>query len=125
MVAYPAGLASKAATPAAGFALQNATPTIISWTAPADGANHRAEILGEVVISSTETGGSIQVQFTCPDGGTRTLNLINGGLGAGIQVAAFAGNNSFIIASGSTVNVNQSTALTAGAATAYLEIWGS
>lgn len=125
MVAYSSGLAKQAATAAAGFALQNATPTILSWTAPADGNNHRVMIIGQVAVSSGETGGVVQVQFTDPGGSSRTLSLINGGLGSGTQVAAFAGNNSMIVQSGSTVNINQSTALTAGAATVYLEIWGS
>ena len=125
MVNYGPFLTRQAATAAAGFALQNATPTILTWTAPADGNNHRVEILGEVSISSNETGGLVQVQFTDPGGSSRTLTLINGGLGSGVQVASFAGNNSFVIQSGSAVNINQSTALTGGAATAYLEIWGS
>ena len=122
---FGSGLQLQAATPVAGFALQNATPNILTWTAPADGANHRAEIIGEVAISSGETGGQIQVQFTDPGGTSRTLQLVNGGLGSGVQVASFAGNNSFVVKSGTAVNVNQSSALTGGAATAYLEIWGS
>ena len=41
-----------ASTPAAGFALINGTTTILSWTAPADGKNHRLSVFASAHISS-------------------------------------------------------------------------
>jgi hypothetical protein len=120
--ASPTPLQIQAATPAAGFALQNGTPTIISWTAPNDGQNHRVLILGEVSISVLEVGGAIQAAYTPPAGGAQVATLNAGGLGISVSALTVFAR---VVGPGTTVQVNQSSALTAGTATVWAEIWGS
>lgn len=116
-------LAVQAATPVAGFALQNGTPGIISWTAPNDGKQHRFTVLASLNVASGETGGQVTVTYQPPSGGfTPGQQVFAGGLGAGTASGAPV---SGIVGPGTTVFVLQATALTAGAATVWAEIWGS
>lgn len=108
----------------AGFALQNGTPTILSWTAPNDGQMHRVMVLATLDVSSAETGGAIGVTFTDPAGNALAgANVIGAGKGAGV-VAPNPGVTGMLIKGGTTVSLVQSTALTVGAAMLYGEIWG-
>jgi hypothetical protein len=115
-----------ASTGPAGFALQNATPVILSYTFPNDGNLHRLFIGGSMNVTSAETGG--QVTYTCspPAGGAVTGTVL---FAAGSGVApnlGSLGNRTLVVAgSGTTVTVQQATALTAGAAVVWVEIWGS
>lgn len=117
------GLQQVASTGASGFALQNATPNIISWTAPNDGQEHRFLLLGNENVTVAETGGQVNVTFTRADGSGQNSAPIFGGT-AGLGYHGI-GNNSGIVAPGTTVMVNQNTALTVGAATVWVEIWAS
>jgi hypothetical protein len=118
-----AGLALQAATPLAGFALQNATPNILTWTAPADGQQHRVLVLGEVRVTSAQTGGAIGLTFTYPDGSASPSASVNaGGSGTGYHGLA---NSVFLVAPGTTVTLAQTSAQSAGAAILYAELWGS
>jgi hypothetical protein len=112
----------QAATPAAGFALQNGTPTILTWTPPNDGKLHRFIVFASLVVGSAETGGAIAQGFTDPSGVSRSQALFNGGLGAGF---ASPNNFSYTVQGGQPVTIAQSSALTVGAATLWAEIWGS
>jgi hypothetical protein len=111
-----------ATTGEAGFALQNATPTILTWTAPSDGQLHRVFVIGNAHVTSAETGGGVQLSFNLPDGLAATSQILNSGLAAGNQNGNFQTKT---VGPGSTVSVSQSSALTAGAATFWGEIWGS
>lgn len=123
---YPFGavppLQLQATTGIGGFALQNATPTILSWTAPNDGNMHRFQIVGTLIVTSAETGGEVEILFT-PPGGTQQAkvfaspNVAPGTYNATIQAGT--------IGPGTTVLLSQVTALTAGAASVTGEIWGS
>ena len=44
-----------------GFMLQNATPNILSWTAPNDGNMHRLIVFATLHVTSSETGGKVLV----------------------------------------------------------------
>lgn len=118
--AAPLGLV--AATPLAGFALQNATPTILSWTAPNDGRYHRIHAFGQLYVATAETGGATQVMTTMPDGQTWNPVMIAGGQGAGAH--AFA-QDQWIIGAGTEFSIVQTAPLTAGAAVAFIELWAS
>ena len=118
-----AAMSLQAATPVAGFALQNGTPTILTWTPPNDGLEHRFIIQAAISVASTETGGALIVTGTNPDGTAFSHVLTSGGSAAGdVQPGNFFMR---VSKAGSVVTVQQSTALTAGAATAWAEIWGS
>lgn len=121
MVALGVG-SLQATTGTGGFALQNATPTIVTWTPPNDGQMHRFEVFGLVNITSGETGGQIKITFTDPGGNARSINLQAGSAAAGGQPFAAC---AYTCQGGSAVSVVQATALTAGAAVAWAEIWGS
>jgi len=114
-------LQNVAATAAGGFALQNATPTIISWTVPNDGANHRVFIAGTSDTTVAATGGAVTVQSKAPDGTQHSETLI----AANQAVGGKSGTVSTIVQAGSTVSVLQSSALTAGTETVWAEIWAA
>jgi hypothetical protein len=117
----PAGYGLLAATPAAGFALQNGTPTILTYTFPADGNQHRVLIPSSLQVTSAETGGAVSAEIVPPGGGSPALPS----LAAAAQAAGnHVGSTMAICGSGTTVSVNQTSALTAGAALFWAEIWG-
>lgn len=118
---FPAAgiLVQVATTGTAGFALQNATPTILSWTAPNDGNAHVVAPFGNVHISSAETGGVISGTFTDPGGNSGNAQLDAGGHGA--STVTFNGKQ-IMIGPGTTFSIVQ-TALTIGAATVWCSIW--
>jgi hypothetical protein len=115
------GLAQVAETPAAGTPLINGTQTLLSWTAPNDGQLHTVIVAGQINITGAETGGQITFNVT----GAAPLTAValqNGGHAAG-QAALTA--CAFVVGPGATVNVNQNTALTAGAATFFGSLWAA
>lgn len=124
-VAAAAGLGKLAATPLAGFALQNGTPTIISWTAPNDGKLHRFLLSATQHVTSAQTGGGVNVTYTAPDGSAGTLFPFGAGNGVGVSGPLAASQGPVEVEAGSTVTVVQGGALTAGAATVWAELWGS
>jgi hypothetical protein len=122
------GLAKVAATPVAGFALQNATPGILSWTAPNDGAMHRCEFWTFLNVSVIEVGGQVQVTVTPPNGVQQTISQF----AAGKAVGTYHGDGTgfgdlwgLMVEAGTTVTLAQTSALTSGAATVWAEIWAS
>lgn len=121
--AWAAGMTLLATTGASGFALQNGTPTILTWTAPNDGQIHRIIASGSVYVSIAETGGHVTLGGTLPNGqALNAQNISTGGFGVGVVVS---GPIMTYIAAGTTVTVVQASALTAGAAVLFAEIWGS
>lgn len=116
------GLQLVAATPNAGFALQNATPTILSWTAPNDGQKHHFLVYCTIVVAVTEVGGA--VGLTSVLGGQSGSPQINAGAAAG--PALVNGNyRAGICDPGSTVSIAQTSALTGGTATLWAAIWAA
>ena len=114
----------QATTGEAGFALQDATPVILSWTAPNDGNLHRTTVASIISISAAITGGQIRVEAYPPDGaGLASSTIYTGTNGPFSAFATFT--PVFTIGPGTTVQVVQTSAVTAGAATLWAEIWGS
>lgn len=106
----------------AGTPLVNGTPTVLSWTAPADGQEHRAFVIATLHVTGAATGGALHVTGTTPDGtGAANPQM----LPASEAVGVFQNIVTLIVASGSVVALVQTTALTAGAALLWAEIWGS
>jgi hypothetical protein len=119
----PAYLTMVATTGTAGVALQNATPTFLTWTAPNDGSMHRLVVFSEMNVASTETGGLVNVGFNDPAGGARTRQLYAAGLASGFQEPAGVTPMLNLVAPGSVCTLTQGSALTAGAATMWAEFW--
>lgn len=104
-----------------GFALQNATPTILTWTAPNDGNMHVVTVVAEEVVTTAETGGLVVVSFTDPAGTARTPTAF--AAGAGIGATFFF--NAYLIQPNTAASLAQTSALTAGAAKVYAQIWAA
>lgn len=124
MVAYGISqLMQKVATTSlAGYALVNGTPTILTWTAPNDGQMHRINVVAEQVTTSTATAGATSMTHEYPNGTGASPGIFGGG-DTTSQLRQFQTDR--LIASGSVVTVQQSTALTGGAVTFWAEIWAS
>jgi hypothetical protein len=117
-----AGVLSLAAsTGPGGFTLVNGTPNILTWTAPGDGALHRFMIFGAMDVTSAETGGLVGVTATYPDGAVAGWTLFADNQVAGANYSGYTAP--LITKAGTTVTVQQYTALTAGAAVLWAEIW--
>lgn len=118
------GIPLQASTGTAGYALVNGTGTIISWTAPADGALHRAALFGSLHCTVTATGGLINASWTGPDGTAATHTFYSAGQTAGSPIQP-GGAYLITVQAGTTVSIAQGSALTGGAASLWAEIWGS
>jgi hypothetical protein len=113
-----APLSLVATTYIAGFTLINGTPIILTWTAPNDGNMHQVLLFGQLVVSSLQTGGAVNLNYNDPAGTGRVQQLFAGGLAAGNNVPPVTPRT---VAPGSTVTVTQ-TAQTAGASILYLSM---
>lgn len=116
------GLSLVASTPVAGFALQNATPTIITWTAPNDGALHRVVAVVSLHVTSNETGGAVNLSVTLPDGTARLPAVLAGGTAIGTLAGNYTVSH---VQANTTVTLQQSSALTVGAAVVWADLWAS
>lgn len=115
------GMSTLATTGLGGFALQNATPTILTWNVPNDGAMHQFWISESTVVTVAQTGGILTLAWTSPDGGARTVQVDAGSHGTGLANTSFTGR---VCAPNTTVTLSQTSAQTAGTATAYATIVG-
>lgn len=115
-------LALQAATPAAGFALQNATPTVLSWTAPADGLLHRVAVFAALDVTVATTGGALFVGYHDPAGTFTEHQLYAAAQAVGSPAPA---SYNIMVQAGQSVQILQTSAMTAGAAALWAEIWGS
>lgn len=113
-----------ATTGPAGFALQNATPNILTWTAPNDGSLHRVTVILTQTVTSNETGGSIRISYNDPLGNAGSITPFPGGSTAG-TLPNSAGPAPLIVGANTQVVLKQFTALTAGAAVLWAELWAS
>jgi len=119
-------LVLQASTGAAGVALVNGTPAIISWTAPNDGNLHRFIFQGSRNVTVTEVGGALAVTYTTNGAsGAQSLTIAAGSTAAPSNAALSNSGFGATIAPGTTVTVAQTSALTSGTCTVYAEIWGS
>lgn len=115
-----------ATTGPSGAALQNGTPTFLSWTAPSDGQMHRVQVNAVLHVTSAETGGVVIISGVLPDGGIISKSLFGGGAAAGfIYPPTIAAPQTVVIGAGTTYTISQSSALTAGAAVMFAELWAS
>ena len=115
MVFPKGGLVAVASTGAGGFALQNATPTIITWTVPTGLWFYIVPTL--LIVTSAESGGSVSLSTA---NGNDIIFLwaaaLNPGIYRGYKIAAAL---SSLALAGDIVEVTQTAALTAGASTLY------
>lgn len=108
-----------ASTGVTGYTLVNGTGTILTWTAPNDGALHRVVLITGQHVTVAETGGQISLNTTLPDGTAVNPTVFAGGSGTGGSGFTTSRN----IQANSTVTLTQSSALTVGAAVLWAEIW--
>ena len=108
-------------TPNGGFALQNGTPTILTWIAPNDGAPHTIIVCATQLVTSGETGGQVQLSYTNAGGGGGLDTTFSGGSSNGTQIF----NIIRTIDPNTTLLLHQTSALTAGAANVQATFWAS
>lgn len=119
---WQTSLGLQATTGVDGFALQDATPTILSWTAPDDGNLHRVLFVTSLYVSSASTGGQVNCYGGLPQGGNAYNEIAAATHAAG---AEFGNACWLIVGPGQPAVIYQASALTAGDAILYAEIWGS
>lgn len=107
-------------TPLAGFALQNATPTIATWIAPNDGQLHQAFVAAVLVVTVNEVGGQVFARWT-GGGAAQVQTAFNGGVAIGGAIY----NLVAVVDPGATIHLDQNTALTGGAASVFAVINGT
>lgn len=95
----------------APIALINGTQTFLTYNVPADGKQHLIAVTADLIVSSAETGGACQVAFTS-GGQAFTTPLFTAGQGATTRASALIS-----VDPGTSVLLNQSTALSAGGST--------
>lgn len=123
MGGFPPTLSLVATTGPAGTPLTAGTPTFLTWTAPNDGNMHRIIVFTAMQVSSADTGGAVGLGWTQPSGNSQApaSQIFAANLGTGPQW----NSQLRLVAPGSTVTIQQSSALTVGAAIFYGEIWAS
>ncbi len=120
--AWLQALQPQATTGTGGYTLINGTGNIITWAVPNDGALHRFLIFINLLVTSAQTGGAAGLSgLVSPSGASHSPGLLAGGAGAGLTQI----DNAYFAQAGSTVTLAQTSALTAGAAVVWAEIWGS
>jgi len=112
-----------AATVPAGFPLTAGTPTIITWTPPADGKMHRIFAILNLTANAM-TGGQVNVTFTDLAGNAQSRELVAAGSDSTGFATVFAPGY-FLVEGGQPVSVVQASGVSAGTATAWAELWGS
>jgi hypothetical protein len=120
-VSFDGVVQQRASTGVNGFALQNGTPTIVSWTTPNNLSLHSVIIVANINVTSAQTGGQVTATYTMPDGTAASSVFFAGGFGVS-QHTAIGGLS---VKSGTAVTLAQSSAQTAGAATVWADITGS
>ncbi len=120
--------AQLATTGAAGFDLQDATPTILTWTAPADGDLHVVTPTFLVHVTAAQTGGEIGVNVLDATGTQLVQSgMYPGGEGVGYYLPTQGGYGpaqAFVVPSGGTIELVQISAQTAGAANVLAALVG-
>lgn len=119
------GFTKVATTGATGFALQNGTPTILDWTAPNDGNIHRVVVVSYEAVTSSTTGGQVELQILNPSIVVEQGIVIYPASPVQYQYINPAFPNSLLVPAAYIVKIGQTSALTAGAATVYAEIWAA
>jgi hypothetical protein len=116
-----------ASTGAAGYTLVNGTGNLFApWTAPNDGLLHRLVVIAVKHVTSGETGGVIAITTVIPDGTSSQKTLLSGTQAAGVFWPINASySQQQLLQANAAVTVTQTSALTAGASVAWVELWGS
>lgn len=119
------GLAKVASTPGTGFALQNATPNILTYTAPNDGNVHSVIVSSKAIAAGNPVGGGayVRVNGSQPYCATTSSNayMITPSPGNGVQYGMFE----MTVQPGDIVTLDQIGALTAGTVQVYASIYAN
>jgi hypothetical protein len=97
--------------------------TILTWTPPNDGNQHRFTLFTDLSVTTANTGGQISVNFTDPGGTARTQPIYGGSYSTGYHLPK-SGTATFACQANQAVTLTQSSAQTAGAATLWADIVG-
>lgn len=120
LVTLQSTLQLAATTGLTGYSLADSTGTILSWVTPNDGAMHRVIISATQSVTTAETGGSVGTSIVTPDNVTNSPAVFAGGDNVGYQYFT----SMYQLYPGTTVALEQKSALSGGAATVWAEMWG-
>lgn len=102
-----------------GTALATGAGTLLSLTVPSDSELHSVVLSSQLVVSTTQVGGKVNLNYTI-GGSANVLEAMPGGYGTGVHPGA--GSAAVLVDPGSTVTVTQ-TAQSSGTAVLYAELW--
>ena len=122
--AWQPALTQQAATVVGGYTMINGTGTIISWTTPNDSGLHVSFVFLYMNVSSATTGGNLNLLWTDPGGSAQNQVILSGTQGGGPHASTQPGYCIIPVGANQTVSIQQSSAMTAGAAKVWAEIWG-
>ena len=115
-------------TGVAGYALINGTGAVpgTTWTAPADGRLHSMFCLAYKYVTTTEVGGAVSLNINTSQAILKTIPIFTGGT-AGPGITGDPGGDilGYLVEPGESVYVSQTSALTSGASTIYVQIWAA
>jgi hypothetical protein len=117
--AWQPGMTIQTTTGATPYTLVNGTGNILTWTAPNDGALHRVMVLCNLLVTSAETAGAIGLSIILPNGTGKVPGVLSGGSGAGLTQVT----QTYFVEANTTVTLEQTSALTGGAAILWADLW--
>lgn len=112
-------LTPTARTSAAGFALQNGTPNIVTLNTPSDGNMHAYDVAAALNVTVLEVGGA--VTLTWHAGGQAYAVIM---FASALAVGTYTFSQNIVADPNTAVTITQTAALTSGAASAVAAIAG-
>lgn len=112
-------LAPIARTVTGGFALQNGTPGILTFTTPNDGQMHAYDVAAVLNVTTLEVGGAVTLQWHA--GG---LSYTQTMFASALAVGTYTFSQNIVCDPNTVVQVQQTAALTSGAASTLAAISG-
>jgi hypothetical protein len=108
-----------ARTVVGGFALQNATPTILQFASPNDGNMHVYGVAASLNVTTVEVGGAVTLTWFV---GGQAFNVTM--FAAALAVGMYTFSQNIAVSANVFVTIAQTTALTSGVASIVAAILG-
>lgn len=103
------------------FALQNATPTILTYTTPNDGKVHPLLVAASLVVATLEVGGAVTLAIA----GGMSVVIFGSAKAVGTYGLPDLLDSPLLVPANTVVTISQTAALTSGAATVTAQIFGA
>ena len=97
----------------------------MQWTAPGDGRMHMVVCPVLQYVSSAETGGAVKLEATTSQGPVQQVIVFAGGSGTGVGGSTNGELLTILVEPGQAISLQQTSALTGGAATVWAQLWAA